>query len=197
MIFECKPIELYKRDGSISGFGVEWTEARTLTENSCQVFGKGLLTVAILLAGATVIGGLVGGSNAAVPLGVAAAVCFGLGAQNIRSAVNMPGKKQFIEFLKDGQVVTSRDGIWKTTVAEIGSIEAEQVRQKKSEDELPYTHGVRIITRRGRVVHVAKDIEPDDAITLAVMMSEAIEAVRYADQIKARVKPNGIAAEVW
>jgi len=197
MIFDCKPRVVHASDGMIWGYGVEWTEARSIAENAGQVFARGCFTVAILLAVVTVIGSLVAGSTAGVPLGVMTAICFGLGVQGNFSAVNMPGKKQFIEFRRDGRVATARDGVWKTEVALIANIEAVQLKQKKSEDELPYTHGVRVITRHGRVLHVAKDIEPDDAITLAVMMSEAIEAIRYADQIKARIKPNGVAAEVW
>lgn len=194
MIFRCTPLELFKRDGkTVSGYGVEWTEPRMLAERFCMAFAWLLLIFSVVAAwGALSTFGRAGVFQVwAVVTCIAGGLCLFF----FRRAADMAGKPQFIEFMKAGQVVTAREGLWKPQVADIRSIEVEQGKQKKGDEWLPYTHGVRIVTRHGGVVHVAKNLEPDNALTLAVVMTEAVEAVKF----EGHIGPNkGLAeTEVW
>lgn len=180
MIFRAQHFELYKADGhTVCGIGVEWTEARTFVEGVLWFFAKGFLFAGVF----TFVGALVVGKSASGPpagaLAVAAILLFGLFWAAMRASVNLPGKVNSIEFHEDGRIWSSCQGEWKTRAEDIRSIESEQLKQKKTDEDSSYTHGVRMITRRGRVLRVATNIEPDDAIALAVQLSEAIEAVRY------------------
>lgn len=196
MIFRAQQFELYKADGqTVCGIGVEWTEARTGVEGLLEFMAKGFVIVG-LMAG---VGGLVASSAVSgPPAGLAFAIAilfFGLFWVTARASVNMPGKVNWMEFHEDGRIAASWDRVeWKLRVEDIRNIEAEQLKQKKSDEDSPYTHGVRFITRRGKVVRVARNIEPDDAITLAVILSETIEALRYP-QITASI--NGKEMAVW
>lgn len=198
MRFECRPLEFYKRDGrTLTGYGVEWTEPRLFREWLNEFIGKLLLVAAFSLFWSAIVFGLQFGERAFVPLAFSAFVCLGLGLFLIRSSVNTRGQARSLEFYKDGRIHASWDGLWQIGVSDIRSVEAEQLKPTKTHEPQAYTHGVRMITRRGRVLHVAKDIAPDDAITVAVMLTEAIEAVKYADQRPAPARMNGMAAEVW
>lgn len=180
MIFRAQHFELYKANGhTVCGIGVEWTEARTFVEGVLEWLAKGFLFMsAITGVGALVAGNAASGPPAG-PLAVAAIVLFGLFWGTMRASVNMPGKVNSIELYDDGRIWSSWQGEWQTRVQDIRNIESEQLKQKKTDEDSSYTHGVRMITRRGRVLRVATNIEPDDAITLAVLLSEAIEAVRF------------------
>ncbi len=196
MIFHGELIKLYKSDGeTLSGYGVEWTEARQFQERL-------LLAAAVLflfLSGLMAFGamGSIDAPDRSVwkvfaTVAVAAFAAFWLLR---RISARLRGRERCIEFSRDGRIWSSVDGLWKLQVADIRSIEAEQVKQNKSENENRYTHGVRMLTRRGRVLHVAKDLEPDDSITLAVLLSEALEATRTVNEFRTESTFNG--AEVW
>lgn len=198
MRFECRPLELHSKDRkSVVGYGVEWTEARVFVEWVYECIAKWLCVVAFGLFWSAIVFAPQFGANAFVPLAVGAAVATGFAYMFIRSSQTMPGKKQSMEFGKNGDIYASWDGQWTIEVADIRSVEAEQLKPTKPHEPQACTHGVRMITRRGRVLHVARDIAPDDAICLAVMLSEAIEAVKYVDQRPQPAKVNGTAAEVW
>ena len=40
-------------------------------------------------------------------------------------------------------------GKWRAKLGDINSFEAEELRRNKTDDDLPYTHGVRMILKRG------------------------------------------------
>ena len=61
---------------------------------------------------------------------------------------------------------------------EIANIEAEQVEAPKEEAAVNYTHGVRMIMRRGKVNHIAKNLEPDQAHEVAVRLTNALASLR-------------------
>lgn len=196
MIFRAQQFELYKADGqTVCGIGVEWTEARTFAEGVLEFVAKGFLLVGALAgAGAFVASNATSGPPAG-PVFAVAVLFLGLFWATMRASVNMPGQVNWMEFHEDGRIAASWDRVeWKLRVEDIRNIEAEQLKQKKTEEDSPYTHGVRLITRRGKVVRVARNIEPDDAITLAVILSETIEALRYP-QITATI--NGKEVAVW
>jgi hypothetical protein len=196
MIFRAQQFELYKADGqTVCGIGVEWTEARTGIEGFLEFLAT-VFAIVGLMAG---LGGLVASSAVsgppAGPVFAVAVLFFGLFWATMRASVNMPGQVNWMEFHEDGRITASWDkSVWKLRVEDIRNIEAEQLKQKTSDEDCPYTHGVRFITRRGKVLRVARNIEPDDAITLAVILSETIEALRYP-QITASI--NGKEIAVW
>lgn len=191
MIFECNEIEVKDDRGRIEARGIEWTEASTVTETmvfwlAYAAFGFAMLTGA-LAAAAVMMNKL----DIALMLGIftggVVAAAYGLCWLGWR----VPAKRKQVIFSRSGEVTSSEHGLWSTKVQDLRSIEAEQLHQKKKEDDLPYTHGVRILTRRGRVIHLAKDLEPDDAITLAVMLSEAVEAVKF-EEFNGRAASGGV-----
>lgn len=62
---------------------------------------------------------------------------------------------------------------------DIANIEVEQIVFAKPDDDVDYTHGVRMILKSGRVFHVAGNLMPDQAHELAVSLSHARETMRY------------------
>ena len=70
-------------------------------------------------------------------------------------------------------------GPWKTQIGDIANIEVEQIVFPKPDEHAPYTHGVRMILKTGRVFHIAGNLMPDQAHELAVSLSQAREAMRY------------------
>jgi hypothetical protein len=194
MIFECEEVETRGPYGELLALGVQWSEARVVSEKVYDWMARMVLGIAIVAGGLAVLGGLVAGAKVFVPLAAIAGAGLGLTYLFAWFEVHTPGKPRTILFGRDGVVTSSQDGTWRTRVGDIRTIGAEQLRQRK-EGELAYTHGVQIVTRRGRVLHVAKDLTPDDAATLAVMLSEAIEAVKFADQVQ--VSSDMAEAAVW
>lgn len=198
MKYRCTPLELYNKNRtSVVGYGVEWNEPKLFVEAVMRFVAKALFLVAAFLAYCAFVFGMDVGAGASVPLMFGAGGCIALGVFILRLSKNGPGKLHAMEFHKDGRIHASWEGEWKILVADIRSVEVEQLSQPRQDALQNYTHGVRMLTRRGRVLHVARNIEPDHAIMIAVMMNDAIEAVRYADQKPAQTKTRGTAAEVW
>jgi len=195
MIFNAEQMEVVDASGTPCGYRVEWTEARVFTERVLDWFAKTFLALSFFAVMAALF--LLGASRAdawQLPL-FGAVVLFGIGWGFARTSARLPGKVSWMEFYQDGRLTASWDPvIWDMRIDHIRNIESEQLKQKKSDDDCPYTHGVRIVTRRGRVVRVANSIEPDDAITLAVLLSESIEDLRFP-QITASI--NGKEMAVW
>lgn len=198
MKFVCTPLEMYNKERTaVVGYGVEWNEPRQFREGLLRFIATTVFVVAAFAAYCAMYIGLKLGSQFFVPLAMVAAACIALGVYLLRVAVRDRGKLQSLEFYKDGRINSSWEGLWKIEVSDIRAVEQEQLRSPTQSELQHHTHGVRLITRRGRVLHVARNIEPDDAICLAVTMNEALEAVRYVDQRHQPARMNGVAAEVW
>lgn len=198
MIFECHEFEETGPNGDMTGIGISWTEAKIMREKACDLIGRAVFGLALLIGAAACAAAFVGAQPISFHLIIAAFSLLGMVWFMAHTEVHMPGKKKWIVFWRDGLISSSDEGTWRTKVEDLRSVEAEQLKQKKKDEDQPYTHGVRMITRRGRVLHLAKDLEPDDAITLAVMLSEAIEAVKYVDQKVFAKYANGHEQElVW
>lgn len=194
MIFKAEQVEMVDASGNWCGYRVEWTEARTAVEAVLEWFAKGFFMLGLLAVAIAVVAGLVAGERGFVPAGVLAVVMLGLGWSFVRASVNMPGKLNAIQLYEDGRIWSSWQGDWKTRIEDVRNVETEQLKQKKTDEDSSYTHGVRMVTRRGRVLRVATNIEPDDAITLAVLLSESMEAIRFP-QVTASI--NGKEMAVW
>jgi hypothetical protein len=196
MIFECHEFEETGPNGEMTGIGISWTEAKIIREKACDFIGRAVFGLALLFGAAACFTAVVGARDISFPLLIAAFSLLGMAWLVVQAEVHMPGKRKWIVFWRDGLISSSDEGTWRTKVEDLRSVEAEQLKQKKKDEDQPYTHGVRMITRRGRVLHLAKDVEPDDAITLAVMLSEAIEAVKYVDHRVFATYANGHEQEV-
>jgi hypothetical protein len=194
MIFECEEVQVTRADGSLEATGVEWTEARVVVEAILCWIAKGLLMIGFVAGLVAPVAGITVGEKGFVPIAVLAGLALASGFGTAWSSARTEGKRRRILFHADGSISSTQDGRWRTTTADIRSIESVQLHQKKKEDDFDYTHGVRIITRRGRVLRVANNIEPDDATTLAVLLSEAVEAVRYP---QASASTSGQPVAVW
>ncbi len=179
MIFDCREVQVAGKGGEIDAVGVEWTEARKVVEGVLDWFAKGFFMIGLLAVAIAVVAGLVAGERGFVPAAALAAVMLGIGLGTIRTSANMAGKRRRVLFHADGSISSSEDGRWTTGWADIRNIESVQLHQRKSDEELPYTHGVRMISRRGRVLHFARNLAPDDAASLAVVLSEVLESVKH------------------
>ncbi len=179
MIFECESVHIVHDDGTVEAVGVEWTEANVLAEQVSHWVIQGLLMAGFVGVLVTAVAWIGGGTDFALLSGLITAGLLGAAVWSMWECVHMEGKRQQMLFHADGTVSTTKDGVWNTRSADIANIEYVQLSQKKKDDDLPYTHGVRVISKRGRVIHVAKNLEPDDAAALAVMLSAAQEAMRY------------------
>jgi hypothetical protein len=73
----------------------------------------------------------------------------------------------------------NHSGTWKSKHGDIMNIESEQLKRQKDENDLPYTHGVRIIMKNGRVVRMAENLDPESAAWLVATLSQALMALRF------------------
>jgi uncharacterized membrane protein len=194
MIFECESVHVVHDDGTVEAVGVEWTEAKVLAEQVGSWVIQGLLMIGIVGVFVTAIAWLAGGTDFALMSGLVTAGLLGAAVWSMWECVHMESKRRQMLFHADGTVSTTKDGVWNTRSADIANIEYVQLSQKKKDDDLPYTHGVRVISKRGRVIHVAKNLEPDDAAALAVMLSAAQEAMRYIPTVMQNAQQRGM---VW
>lgn len=193
MIFTSNTLILTDASGTPCGCRFEWTEARTGTERLFEWLARPFFTFGLVAGLVAIFAGLAG-SDSFVPIIMVAAVLFGIGWGMLRISVHMPGKFNALEFYQDGRIWSSFHGDWKTRLQDIRNIEWEQQKPRKSDDDQPYTHGVRIIRRDGRIIRVAENIEPDHAIQLTVLLTEALEEWRYP-QTTASI--NGKEMAVW
>lgn len=195
MIFNAGVFELYKADGqTVCGLGVEWTEPRTISEGALGWLSNAFLALGFFAGAGALVAGNAASGPPAGPFAVAAILFVVLFVAALWTSVRLPGKPNSIEFHEDGHISSSWNGDWKTRVEDIRSIEAVQLHQKKKEEDSDYTHGVRVITRRGKIFRVAVNLEPDDAAMLSVLLNEVLEAVRFPQM---SAKPNGQPVAVW
>ncbi|MEQ1694951.1 MAG: hypothetical protein ABL901_03835 [Hyphomicrobiaceae bacterium] len=178
MIFKCEVI------AKLDGVGVEWCEARTTLETLGHGFAYFLIwagmVVCIMSTAAVAQGYSAWWFMLAVP-------CFAAVKPVMWCAWRISGKPRAICF-KRGGVIESPHGLfnwtnsigpWKATLGDIANIEVEQIVFPKPNEDVPYTHGVRMILKSGRVYHIAGNLMPDHAHELAVSLSQVREAMRY------------------
>lgn len=196
MIFQGEMVRLYKRDGkTVCGYGVEWTEARQFQE-------KLLLASAVLFLFLGVYISVFALGSMDIPGSRMWMVFTGLAISSFaafwkvrRISACLRGTPKVIEFHEDGRIWDSSDGEWKLRVEHIRSIEAIETNPKRKPDDSNYTHGVRVVTRHGRIFRIAQNLEPDDSAMLSVLLNEAFDRVRYVAQGESRPALNG--ADVW
>jgi hypothetical protein len=164
--------------------GVEWCEARAGTEWCLMRLGKGGVYVG-MYGGVVALAALaIGGSPAWLVL---VGMMFGASYGLMWLGWHVPATPRAIYFSKAGALSSPYGlfdgsvnvGPWRTTLGDIANIEVEQIVFPKSDDDVDYTHGVRMILKSGRVFHVAGNLMPDQAHELAVSLSQAREAMRY------------------
>jgi len=183
MMFDCEPVEA-SSDGRLNASGVRWTEARTWTEAVLMKLGHAVYMLGCWVSLFGLGGALAGLLPPFVPLlgGLLIGAAWGM----FRLTWRVPGRTRELTFWRDGES-SAPFGLspWPAhhnslawPHAQIVSIEAEQVVTPKGEDPTPYTHGVRIFWKGGRVAHVAQNLEPDNAHMLAVALTEALVALR-------------------
>ena len=178
MIFTC---EVTNRG---DGIGVEWVEARAEFEwcliqlgsviFSCSIFGI-LWALAAMAIGKS-------------PAWLILAAMINAGSYKLMwFGWRIAGRPRAIYFKRSGTIESPHGlfdgskvvGPWKTQIGDIANIEMEQIVFPKPDEHAPYTHGVRMILKTGRVFHVAGNLMPDHAHELAVSLSQAREAMRY------------------
>ena len=178
MIFNC---EVIARD---DGVGVEWCEARAGIEWCVMQLGKGGVYLG-MYGGVVALAALaVSGSPAWLVL---VGMIFGASYGLMWLGWRVPATPRAIYFSKGGALSSPYGlfdgsvnvGPWRTTLGDIANIEVEQIVFAKPDDDVDYTHGVRMILKSGRVFHVAGNLMPDQAHELAVTLSQAREAMRY------------------
>lgn len=177
MEFECDDYEVADERGRIVGRCVEWCEARPGRETLLRTIGGLLIVASSMLA----MGGWIDWAHTGSLFWLGCAMltvllsycCFDF-------ARNTAGRSRWVIFRKDGGIESEDAETWPDQVALIASIETEPT--DGSHYGLSYKAGVRLVTRRGRVRHVARFLKADDATGLAVVMNGAVEAVKYVDR---------------
>jgi hypothetical protein len=180
MNFECEMIEERDQHGDVIAVGAEWCEAREICEALSAKLGEGLYWLGCFagVCGAALgvamrSGGVLAGTT--VLAGALILLAYGISQASWR----IPGKRRSLLFYVDGDIVGSVRGKWKAKHGDIANIESEQLKRQKDEADLPYTHGVRIIMKNGRVMRIAQDLAPDDAVMVVTVLSQALMALRY------------------
>jgi hypothetical protein len=180
MEFKCDRRVAKGPDGTV-GQLVEWREANTAAEWLLLGIGRLAFGGALMSLVSGAIFGLGYGPPAFILCAMLAAVLLAVAWMFVWIGWRVPGKRKWLLFGENGAIESYDAGLWKRTqVADIANVEWEQLKQKKEDDLLSYTHGVRITTRSGRVLRVAKNLEPDDATEVVVAISDAVEEVLYA-----------------
>lgn len=190
MEFECDDYDV-EENGRVIGRCVEWCEARPRMETLLRTVG-GLLIVASCMMG---MGGWIAWARTGSLFWLAVAglglllswLCFD-------EARNLSGRWRRVILRKDGRIECDDAKLSADQVASIANIEAEPT--DGTHWGTPYRAGVRIVTRRGRAHHVARFLKQEDAAELAVVMSEAVNAVRYVDRSRKRQVNSGHQTEV-
>lgn len=181
MRFECDEFEVKGPRGQITAYGLEWSEARTWAERFVLSVAILFYNVSLFIGFLVVPTGFMAGLKGGVPMALGAAAAYGLTRVLRNIGWGMAGKPQSITFGLDGTISTSKEGKLNMRFADIRSIEWEQVREKSKNDFLPYTHGVRVITRRGYIMHLAKNLAPDQATQLSMRLNDLWESMKYED----------------
>lgn len=179
MIFTCNTVEQQDHAGNLTMIGVEWCEAHPFLEMMMLKAGIFLVVAGPLYALVAVCGGFAGHAL----MGIAVAVSGGALVWYAREGMGATPRSML--FFRDGSISTplgmaclTNKGIWKVRHGEVANIEAEQVGASKEDEMMIYTHGVRMIMRRGKVNHIAKYLDPDQAHEVAVSLTNALASLR-------------------
>ena len=178
MIFTCEVTA--GRDG----VSIEWCEARTTLEWLGHGIAYFLIWAGMSICFWSILAVALGHSAGWFLLAIA---CFAAVKPVHWHAWRTSGTPRAICFNRDGSIEspfglfdgTKIIGPWKTKIADIANIEMEQIVFPKPDEDVDYTHGVRMILKSGRVFHIAGNLMPDQAHELAVSLSQAREAMRY------------------
>lgn len=177
MRFSCEFVEEWN-DDTLEATGVRWTEPHKFIEGVLAMVGGLGLFVGLCELGGGILAVGRQGAGEIVLFGVAVtAVSLGV----LWRAIVFPGRAREIVFRRDGAMETplglSTGFLWpgERWLSHLGihSIEWEQVAVSNEKNYEVYTHGVIIFYQSGDVNHVAKNLMPDDARKLAVMLSQA------------------------
>ena len=172
---------------SPDGVGVEWCEPRWFIEACVKGVGTFGFSISIICGSLSVVTLLLAHPPAWLIFAAMAAAVYDLSFGIIWLGVRVPAKQRAIYFKRNGAIESPFGlyggirvvGAWQTKVGDIANIEMEQIAFPKPDQVDPYTHGVRMIMRSGRVFHIAGNLMPDQAHELAVSLSQAREAMRY------------------
>lgn len=181
MTFDVEVIIDRGKDGRIKWLGAEWTEARAFLEWLMLKLGEGLYWAGCftaLLGIGIAVGfrapevGIWAIGGGALLIGVALGVC--------RLAWRLPGRRNGLMFSASGAIYSIGDERkWKATRGDIMNVEWEEQKRQKNENDMPYTHGVRVILKNGRRIRIGQNLEPDQAAEIASYLAEAIDALDY------------------
>ena len=179
MIFQCETTKTLDQAGNLAMVSVNWTEARRGTESFMIVCS----VMSYMVGGAMALFGYALSSGQSVVLGVGLLIA---GYAMTRGSVFLDGRPRVMQFHRGGTIVTPlwtaiaprHTAAWRAKHGDIANVEAEQLERPTPDEINDYTHGVRMILRHGKVVHIAKYLMPDDAHQLAVQLTAAVAEIR-------------------
>lgn len=181
MTFDVEVIIERDKSGRIKWLGAEWTEARAFVEWLMLKLGEGaywagcytaLLGLGIALGFRAPQVALWAIGIGALLIGFASGVCY--------LAWNVPGKRNGLLFSANGAIYSiGEDRKWKAKRGDIMNVEWEEQKRQKNENDMPYTHGVRVILKNGRRIRIGQNMEPDQAAEVASYLAEAIDSLDY------------------
>lgn len=187
MKFDCQAASHRNAKGEVEEAWVTWTEARVFAEWVIRATGYAVFMLSI---GVGLIGSLIF-LEANNPLGavgslVSSGLLLALALYISRIPWRMAGNMRGITFHRDGRILIPMGlspmplsrGHLSLPHTQIVSIEVEQLIFPKPDDDAVYTHGIRLLFRRGQIAHIAKNLEADEAHMVTLYLNQALMELR-------------------
>lgn len=187
MKFDCKAASHRNAKGEVEEAWVTWTEARLFTEWVIRAIGYTFFLFSIWVG----VFGSIASLLSEKP--ISAAACLIGGGLLFALAWHIPGLRwriagntRGITFHRDGRILIPMGlspmplsrGHLSLPHTQIVSIEVEQLIFPKPDDDGVYTHGVRLLFRRGQIAHIAKNLDADEAHMVTVYLNQALMELR-------------------
>lgn len=187
MKFDCQAASHRNANGEVEEAWVTWTEARVFREWVIKAIGYTFFLFSIWVG----VFGSIACLLSEKPLSATACLiggglCLALAWHIPGLRWQMAGNKRAISFHRDGRILipmglspmpSSRDQL-RLPHTQIVSIEVEQRIFPKPDDDGVYTHGIRLLFRRGQIAHIAKNLEADEAHMVTVYLNQALMELR-------------------
>lgn len=186
MRFHCEPELRRNSAGEILSAKVRWNEPQHVVEWALEGIGEALVYLGFIIIGVSLLAGVAFQMSAFIVAGViGAAASMALGYGLWRCIPKMRGYERALVFLRDGRMraplglSTGRLPNNESRHPHTGvTAEAVPLVQSKAGETTRYTHGVRLYYRSGAINLVAQNLTEEDAHLLAVVLSQALAALR-------------------
>lgn len=194
-MFKCNREAVKDAKGVVTAVRVEWIEASALSE-----VVVGLLAMVATMASAVAFVGLIlSHAPTLVILSPWVVVVLALWAVHGLNHYSVP---RVVVFHRDGRIETpkglgfNRKARWLTATADmLASIEVGQ-NERDEGQRTTYTHGVALIEASGEKGFIARRLEPNHALKVAVQLNNALREIREASAHKFMQRAGPVETEI-